>query len=217
LFHLLGLTCAFSTSISTRIRGLVAGAREVQVALLTTEEAVDMLCMMSELDASDVIASDIMPVIRLCGNLPLCLSVAAGMIRANKNDSSAKDSIADVLMMLQDDKAGALTEEAEFSVSELIVGRSVRCLPNQDARDLFAYLGACPEDASIPSSFIVFLWEAKQVSSTKSKLRLKSTAKRLTRTLVLNNLLHENASSYTIHDILRGSQGKKHNVRMFFS
>jgi hypothetical protein len=63
--------------ISTRIRGLVAGAREIQVQLLSNQEAVSMLCAMAELDAATV-PSSVMSIIRLCGNLPLCLGIVAG-------------------------------------------------------------------------------------------------------------------------------------------
>ena len=47
------------------------------------------------------------------------------------------------------DKAGALTDEAEYSVSDLVVGRSVRCLPTEAARELFQWLGTCPEVPNI--------------------------------------------------------------------
>ena len=126
--------------ISTRIRGLVADAVEVQVELLTNQEAVEMLCEQSQLDRDDTIPVEVFSIVQFCGNLPLCICVAAGMIRANKADSNALESVREVLAMLQDDKAGALDEESEISVADLVVGRSVRCLTN-DASTLFELFG----------------------------------------------------------------------------
>jgi hypothetical protein len=88
-----------------------------------------------------------------------------------------------------------MTGEAEFSISDLVVGRSVRCLPSEEARKLFARLGSCAEDAAIPFSFIVLLW------GSQGTVRIKSAAKKLVSVLVLNNLLHRNAGFYTQHDI----------------
>lgn len=102
--------------------------------------------------------------------------------------------------MLQDDKAGALYDQ---SFTDLVVGRSVRSLPNEDARDLFAIFGAVPEDSLIPFGFVLVLWESIQpaAGTPKSSSWLKSSARKLVAVLVLNNLLHETAASYMMHDI----------------
>jgi hypothetical protein len=64
-----------------RIRGLVKDASEVQVNLLTNSEAIEMLCKMAGLGTTGVVPTAVMPVIRLCGNLPLCLGIVAGTLR----------------------------------------------------------------------------------------------------------------------------------------
>jgi hypothetical protein len=64
---------------------LVAGAREIQIQLLSNQEAVSMLCAMAELDAATV-PSSVMSIIRLCGNLPLCLGIVTGK-KYNHSDS----------------------------------------------------------------------------------------------------------------------------------
>jgi hypothetical protein len=122
------------------------------------------------------------------------------MIRSNTTNS-VEESLADVLAMLQDDKAGSLAEEAEFSLPDLVVGRSVRCLPNENARRLFVLLGACPEDALIPEAFVVLLWSSRNLC--KSHLRLKLAAKKLSAMLVLSNLLNQTGKLLSMHDIPR--------------
>jgi hypothetical protein len=76
--------------------------------LLSNEEAVVMLCGQSYMDTNDAIPPEVFSIVRMCGNLPLCVCVVAGMVRANNEDSSMLDSIREVLAMLQDDRDGAL-------------------------------------------------------------------------------------------------------------
>lgn len=128
--------------------------------------------------------------------------LSKGMLRgAAKGHSSTRDCIEEVLEVLQEDAVGALTEQAEFSVSDLIVGRSVRSLPSKDAQDLYMLLGTCVEDALIPSQFMLVLWDSAQPAGcSKSKLRL--SVRKLLAMLVLNNLVQESAAgSYTMHDV----------------
>lgn len=40
------------------------------------------------------------------GNLPLCVGVVAGMIRASKDTNNEQDAVREVLAILQDDAAG---------------------------------------------------------------------------------------------------------------
>lgn len=96
-----------------------------------------------------------------------------------------------------------LAEEAEFAIADLVVGRSVRSLPNEEAQDLFVSLGACPEDVSIPLEYIVFVFETIQADSSKSQIRLKSATSKLVKLFVLNNLLQKSSSSFSMHDIVR--------------
>lgn len=53
--------------ISTRIRGLIKSAKEVQISLLTNSEAIQMLTLMAELDTNETIPSEVMPIVQLCG------------------------------------------------------------------------------------------------------------------------------------------------------
>lgn len=176
----------------------------MQVALFTNVGAVEMPCEQSHMDTGDAIPSEVLSIAKFCGNLPLCVCVVAGMIRASKEDSSTLDSIREALCCLNDDKAVALSDEAAFSVSGLVAGRSVRSLPSENARLLFGTLGGCPKDAAIPFGFIVVLWASKQEAAqfaTRTSLRMKSATKKLVSMLVLHNLLQPNTGHYTQHDI----------------
>ena len=64
--------------ISTRIHGLVSSTActEVKLGLMSTQEAIDLLSHGSGLD-SVAISPSMIEVSKLCGNLPLCLNIAA--------------------------------------------------------------------------------------------------------------------------------------------
>ena len=65
--------------VSSRISGLVKNSTEVKLALMTTEESVNMLAHGSGLDAQEIPA-ELVEVAGLCGRLPLCLNIAAQII-----------------------------------------------------------------------------------------------------------------------------------------
>jgi hypothetical protein len=68
-------------SQSTRIRGLVPGAIEVQVSLLSLQQSIEMLIRMSGVSVDTGSASaELMQISTLCARLPLTISIAAGAI-----------------------------------------------------------------------------------------------------------------------------------------
>ena len=67
--------------LSTRIRGLVPGAAEVQLTLLSPQESVEMLMLMSGLSYAADSSAELLQISFLCGRLPLTIGVAAGDFR----------------------------------------------------------------------------------------------------------------------------------------
>ena len=69
--------------ITSRIRGLHADAKEVQLSLLTAPEAVAMLTSVAGLDCgSEVgVSTEVMKLVALSGRLPLTVGVIGGMLR----------------------------------------------------------------------------------------------------------------------------------------
>ena len=53
--------------VSTRLRGLVQGANEIQLGLLSSQEAVEMLCKMASLQIESGIPPEVLPIVNLCG------------------------------------------------------------------------------------------------------------------------------------------------------
>jgi hypothetical protein len=58
---------------------LLKSSIEIQLALMTNEEAIDLLAHAAHLDFGELGAA-VLEVVGLCGRLPLCLNIASGII-----------------------------------------------------------------------------------------------------------------------------------------
>ena len=79
MLNIVDTKTASKVLVSSRISGLVKNSTEVKLALMTTEESVNMLAHASGLDAQEIPA-ELVEVAGLCGRLPLCLNIAAQII-----------------------------------------------------------------------------------------------------------------------------------------
>ena len=66
--------------ITTRIKGLLPEAAEVELALLGLQESVELLAGVAELDVTSI-PPECLEIAQLCGRLPLCLSIVGKMIK----------------------------------------------------------------------------------------------------------------------------------------
>ena len=66
--------------ITTRIKGLLQGAAEVELELLGLQESVELLAGVACLDDAEV-SPVCLEIAQLCGRLPLCLSIVGNLIR----------------------------------------------------------------------------------------------------------------------------------------
>ena len=66
--------------ITTRIKGLVQGAAEVELELLGLQESVELLAGVACLDGAEI-SPVCLEIAQLCGRLPLCLSIVGNLIR----------------------------------------------------------------------------------------------------------------------------------------
>ena len=66
--------------ITTRIKGLLQGAAEVELELLGLQESVELLAGVACLDGAEI-SPVCLEIAQLCGRLPLCLSIVGNLIR----------------------------------------------------------------------------------------------------------------------------------------
>jgi hypothetical protein len=52
-------------SVSTRVRGLVDGAREVQLSLLSSLESIEMLCSMADIPVDTGVPAEVVPIVKV--------------------------------------------------------------------------------------------------------------------------------------------------------
>lgn len=153
---------------STRIRGLVTGASEVQLALLNPDEAIKMLCAMADVPIETGVPPEIVPIINLCGRLPLTIGIVAGLIRGYENEAGWGEA---VLEMLQEDRQGAMADvHGGLSPAELVVQRSLDSLRNEDTKQLFRLLSVTPENANVCLGIAALIWSTEHTSSRKKHI-----------------------------------------------
>jgi hypothetical protein len=79
-FACIDIDTASRQLITTRIKGLLQGAAEVELDLLGLQESVELLAGVACLDGAEI-SPACLEIAQLCGRLPLCLSIVGNMIR----------------------------------------------------------------------------------------------------------------------------------------
>ena len=193
--------------VTTRIRGLMKNASEIDVGVLSQAEALKLLLSSADMDASDVkegsdelrIATDI---VELCGRLPLTLAIAGGMV-------------ADCGMGFSEDIAGAMKERHELedgdgmTVEARVISTSVKMLvegagKNKDVvLSAFKFFAVFPEDVPVPAAVFTKMAPLLTDEKTERKARLavgSSLSSLLKYSLVKGSL---SAGGIFMHDIVR--------------
>ena len=118
--------------VTTRIRGLLKHASEVDVGVLSAEEALKLLVASAEMTDEDIeegsddqrIAKEI---VELCGRLPLTLAIAGGMVADNGQMFTE-----DILDVMQDKQE--LEDEEGMTVECRVISSSVAMMVKGEGR-----------------------------------------------------------------------------------
>ena len=142
-----------------------------------------MLIHMSGIPA-DAVSAELVKISDLCGNLPLTIGIAAGMLK-----SFGSDWQGNVLEMLQEDASASMADESETGMSpaESIVTRSVKEL-DLDTQRLFPLMGIVPEDTPCPVGVAALIWTSRQQKEDKRGKRLLLKIRKLISNLLRYNL-----------------------------
>ena len=195
--------------VSTRIRGLLQGAEEISLNLLTPEEAVNLLRRTANVTVGDTdtaAQAALRKLAELCGFLPLFIQVCAGML---SDYGGSEDWQTELVEALQQDRLGTMEEDAD-GIAERVVGTSVSTL-DDTAKKLFAVMGLCPEDVPVPLVALQVLWSSAgstEAAPGNGKGKGKGAATRILRRSITRmsdrNLLNGNlGSGIYAHDIVR--------------
>ena len=127
-----------------------------------------MLCAMADVPIETGVPPEIVPIINLCGRLPLTIGIVAGLIRGYANEAGWGEA---VLEMLQEDRQGAMADvHGGLSPAELVVQRSLDSLRNEDTKELFRLLSVTPEDANVCLGIAALIWSTEHTSSKKKAI-----------------------------------------------
>jgi hypothetical protein len=73
--------------VTTRIKTLLRGSTEIELALLGLQESVELLAGIAELQ-NESIPPECLQIAQLCGRLPLCLAIVGRLIQQYGTDKS---------------------------------------------------------------------------------------------------------------------------------
>jgi hypothetical protein len=79
-FDCIDLSTSSKLLATTRIKGIMEKAAEVELELLGLQESVEMLAAVARLDAADI-SPVCLEIAQLCGRLPLCINIVGNLIR----------------------------------------------------------------------------------------------------------------------------------------
>jgi hypothetical protein len=144
-FNVIDSSTSSKLLVSTRISGLLKSSIEIQLALMTNVEAIDLLAHGAGLDSGELPAA-MLEVVGLCGRLPLCLNIASGII-ADHGEHWESEVLPEMRKGFSQFTAGDNSDGThELTVQDSIIVASLASIVGKDAdriKQLFVgYVGA---------------------------------------------------------------------------
>lgn len=200
--------------VTTRIRGLVKGAAEVDVGSLSESEALDLLAATAGIDSESWEEEEgarglALEVVNMCGRLALTVAIAGGMCveAGGEVDCLLVETLREEGLQHQDDEGGeGMTVEDRVIRSSLtMISKGGKKKNSAMTLSIFNLFAAFPEDVAVP--FDVFAALSKLITGTeegskKSMLQLRSSITTLLNYNLLKGSTTEGSGVF-MHDIVR--------------
>ena len=144
--------------VTTRIRGLLRQAEEVDIGVLSRDQSLELLISTAEVSPADVQVGSTglrvaMEISELCGRLPLTLAIAGGMI--SDNPEGFTDEI--VVLMKEDYLQEQVDEDGNsMTLEERVINSSLKAITSKNKTlvlSTFRFFAVFPEDAPVPAAF----------------------------------------------------------------
>ena len=120
------------TLVTTRIRGLLSAAEQVEVGLPSEADAVKLLLASAGLTSSDSAPpKEAYEIVKLCGSLPLAIAVA-GKFLADLVDGHSVGEWTGLPELLRTEMSRGSEADGETSLEYRVIGASLRAVPEQD-------------------------------------------------------------------------------------
>ena len=121
---------------TTRIKGVMEKAAEVELELLGLQEAVEMLAAVAQLDAVDV-SPVCLEIAQLCGRLPLCINIVGNLIRTFGNgwEQEVPDILkGDMKSLAENDRGAAGGEQNQpLNLQQRVISSGLESISGSDA------------------------------------------------------------------------------------
>ena len=204
--------------VTTRIRGLLRQAEEVDIGVLSRDQSLELLISTAEVSPADVQVGSTglrvaMEISELCGRLPLTLAIAGGMI--SDNPEGFTDDI--VELMKEDYLQEQVDEDGNgMTLEERVINSSLKAITSKNKTlvlSTFRFFAVFPEDAPVPAAFFnVF---ASMLSGEDKKARNSVAVGSALSTLLKYNLIKGSlitGQGVFQHDIVRDFVMSKHSA-----
>ena len=132
-FDCIDLKTSSKLLVTTRIKGVMQKAAEVELELLGLQEAVEMLAAVAQLDAADV-SPVCLEIAQLCGRLPLCINIVGNLIRTFGN--GWEQEVPDILrgdMKSLAENAHGVSGEQPLNLQQRVISSSLDSISGNDA------------------------------------------------------------------------------------
>jgi hypothetical protein len=187
------------TLVTTRIKGLVSNAEQVEIGLPNTEDSVQLLLAaagLGHLD-SDSAPKEAVEVVGICGNLPLAVDIAGKFLY---NLGLGAEDWSQVPTILRHELRNANDEDV--SVEERLVTASLNSVPKRDRESVqavFQLFATIEEDTHVPPAAMVIMLAAVTEGRALPELELR----RLLQILIQRSLVLGTWERPQLHDIVR--------------
>ena len=181
--RLLDESTASRLLVTTRVKGLMAGAKEFELGLLSPDDSVSLLLECAGETAGPPPHPPLLyDAVELCGRLPLVISIAAGILE-QQYGGNADDAF---ISLLSADHGEALREgehgDEMVSIEDRLILASLNVYTGKDKAEveaLFLKFAVFPEDVPVPLAVfdtLAQLWAGRDTKRPHLKVRSWLTA-----------------------------------------
>ncbi len=167
---------------TTRVKGLVPGAAEFELGLLSPEYSVRLLLECAGEKAVEPFPQILYDAVELCGRLPLVISIAAGILEQQHGGVVDEAFIA----LLSEDHGEVLREgehgDEMVSIEDRLINASLNSYTGKDknqVEQLFLEFAIFPEDVPVPLPVfdaLAPMWAGRETKRPHLKVRSWVTA-----------------------------------------
>jgi hypothetical protein len=121
--------------VTTRIKGVMKKAAEVELELLGLQEDVEMLAAVAQLDAADI-SPVCLEIAQLCGRLPLCINIVGNLIRTfgNEWEQEVPGILKGDMKSLAENAVGASGKQNQpLNLQQRVISSSLDSISGSDA------------------------------------------------------------------------------------